>query len=365
MPASIEKMLVDGVSGRIELALDWPAGAPQGIVYVGHPHPLYGGTFDNKVVATIARTFAGLGWLAVRPNFRGVGGSAGEHDEGEGETEDFLHLIDALPNLPAVKPRLPEQLPIAVAGFSFGSFVAARSRCAWCAAGRRLRYVPCRYPWRCLCLVLVQITRTTPDAARSCILSQIRLHRRSDLHDSSLSRLPCTRPMGLRPQTADDTSAPEVLGDNRTTTRSPTISRTKLRVGRRSPAMRDDFPVPFNRHPAERPRQQLRDDAGHLDDLGPPDPPRPAPTRPVHIAWAVAPARARPLVTRRLRPRQDVRAVGGHGHRVLEVRRQAAVLVTAVHPSASTLHAGFPMFTIGSMASTMPSPDAGPRPRGP
>lgn len=145
MPASIEKLLVDGVGGRIELALDWPAGAPQGIapgiVYVGHPHPLYGGTLDNKVVATIARTFAGIGWVAVRPNFRGVGGSAGEHDEGDGETEDFLHLIDAVPNLPAVLSRLSDQPQIAVAGFSFGSFVAAKAAHTLAASNRAVRYV--------------------------------------------------------------------------------------------------------------------------------------------------------------------------------------------------------------------------------
>ena len=76
-----------------------------GIVYIGHPHPLYGGTLDNKVVATIARSFAGLGWLAVRFNFRGVGRSVGEHDEGNGETEDFLHLIDTVPTLPTVSSR--------------------------------------------------------------------------------------------------------------------------------------------------------------------------------------------------------------------------------------------------------------------
>lgn len=141
MPASVEKLLVDGSNGGIELALDWPASAPQGIVYIGHPHPLYGGTFDNKVVATIARTFAGLGWVAVRPNFRGVGGSAGEHDEGEGETEDFLHLIDALPGLPAVRARLSDQLPVALAGFSFGSFVAAKAARTLTASNRALRYV--------------------------------------------------------------------------------------------------------------------------------------------------------------------------------------------------------------------------------
>lgn len=140
MPASIEKLLVDGAAGFIELALDWPAGSPQGIVYVGHPHPLYGGTFENKVVTTIARAFSGLGWLAVRPNFRGIGASAGEHDEGNGETDDFLHLIDAVPQLPAVQARLRTAVPIALAGFSFGTFVAAKSAQALAAANRRVAH---------------------------------------------------------------------------------------------------------------------------------------------------------------------------------------------------------------------------------
>ena len=139
--ASIEKLLVDGPFGDIELALDWPVNVPHGIVYIGHPHPLFGGTLDNKVVATIARTFAGLGWLAVRLNFRGVGGSAGTHDEGNGETEDFLHLIDAVPTLPAVSSRLAGALPIALAGFSFGTFVAAKAAQTLAASNRTIKYV--------------------------------------------------------------------------------------------------------------------------------------------------------------------------------------------------------------------------------
>ena len=141
MPASIEKLFVDGASGSIELALDWPVEAPRGIVTIGHPHPLFGGTLDNKVVATIARTFAGLGWLAVRFNFRGVGGSAGTHDEGNGETEDFLHLIDTVPALPAVSSRLSGTLSIALAGFSFGSFVAAKAAKTLAASDRTVKHV--------------------------------------------------------------------------------------------------------------------------------------------------------------------------------------------------------------------------------
>ena len=145
MLASIETMLVDRPGGHIEIALDWPANltqqTPHGIVYIGHPHPLYGGTLDNKVVATIARSFAGLGWLAVRFNFRGVGRSSGEHDEGNAETEDFLHLIDTVPTLPTVASRVPASLPIALAGFSFGSFVAAKAAHALSAAKRPVRHI--------------------------------------------------------------------------------------------------------------------------------------------------------------------------------------------------------------------------------
>lgn len=127
---TISKLLVDSAAGSIELAFDWPAdvsSTPRGIAYIGHPHPLFGGTQDNKVVTTIARTFASLGWLAVRPNFRGVGASSGAHDEGKGETDDFLHVIESVPRLPQLSKLgvQPTHLPIVVAGFSFGSYVAA------------------------------------------------------------------------------------------------------------------------------------------------------------------------------------------------------------------------------------------------
>ena len=145
MAGSIEKLRVDGASGSIELALDWPADVPrglaQGIVYIGHPHPLFGGTLDNKVVATIARTFAGLGWLAVRLNFRGVGGSAGTHDEGNGETEDLLQLIDTVPMLPGVSSRLAGPRPTALAGFSFGTFVAAKAAQTLAESKREVKYM--------------------------------------------------------------------------------------------------------------------------------------------------------------------------------------------------------------------------------
>ena len=119
-----ERRLVDGPAGRIELLVDAPDGEPAGLAFIGHPHPLYGGTLENKVAATLARAFTSLGWLAVRPNFRGVGASEGSHDHGRGETDDFLHLVDSAPKWLGADT---EGLPRALAGFSFGSFVAAQA----------------------------------------------------------------------------------------------------------------------------------------------------------------------------------------------------------------------------------------------
>jgi alpha/beta superfamily hydrolase len=127
MNGGAERRLIDGLVGRIELALDWPEARPAGVVFVAHPHPLYGGTLDNKVAATLARAFAAVGWLSVRLNFRGVGDTQGSHDEGRGETEDFLHVIEAVPELSGVADRLDSGIPVSLAGFSFGTFVAARA----------------------------------------------------------------------------------------------------------------------------------------------------------------------------------------------------------------------------------------------
>lgn len=123
--------LVAGPVGPIEVALDAPAGGvTRGVAFVGHPHPLYGGSLENKVAATLARAFAGQGWLAVRPNFRGVGASAGSHDEGRGETADLLHLIDTRRDWTSGLGIAVAAAPVALAGFSFGSFVAAQAACA-------------------------------------------------------------------------------------------------------------------------------------------------------------------------------------------------------------------------------------------
>ena len=111
-----ERLFIDGGAGRIETVLDRPEGAPQGVALVAHPHPLYGGTLDNTVVQTLARTFVELGYAALRPNFRGVGASEGVHDEGRGETEDLLRVA-------AHGKKAFGDLPLVLAGFSFGAAV--------------------------------------------------------------------------------------------------------------------------------------------------------------------------------------------------------------------------------------------------
>lgn len=145
MSTRSERRLLAGPAGPIEVALDWPDPAqqpvPRGTAFIGHPHPLYGGTLDNKVAATLARAFVAAGWLALRPNFRGVGASAGEHDHGDGETADFLHLIARTPAWLDGIPAPAADAPRALAGFSFGSFVAARAAAALAERGQPPRHL--------------------------------------------------------------------------------------------------------------------------------------------------------------------------------------------------------------------------------
>ncbi len=114
-----ERVAVAGAAGDIETVIDFPAAEPRGAVVVAHPHPLFGGTLDNKVVQTLARAFNELGYVALRPNFRGVGKTAGQHDFGEGETDD-LQRVAAL-----AQQRWGFATPV-LAGFSFGAFVQTR-----------------------------------------------------------------------------------------------------------------------------------------------------------------------------------------------------------------------------------------------
>ncbi len=124
-----EKFTLAGAAGNMECVLDMPADAPRGVALVAHPHPLYGGTMDNKVAQTLARTFVGLGYVAARFNFRGVGASQGTHDEGIGETDDMAILLAHL------RARFPG-LPVALAGFSFGTFVASQLQQRLIASGQ-------------------------------------------------------------------------------------------------------------------------------------------------------------------------------------------------------------------------------------
>lgn len=110
--------LIPGGAGAIEVSFVVPA-EPKAIAVVGHPHPLFGGTMDNKVVTTVARAFADAGAAVFRFNFRGVGASEGAHDEGRGETEDFIRVIDH------ARQSIGD-LPVWLAGFSFGGGVALR-----------------------------------------------------------------------------------------------------------------------------------------------------------------------------------------------------------------------------------------------
>ena len=114
-----EKVLIDGPIGKIEVLIDNP-GAPRGIALIGHPHPIGGGAATNKVAHTLARTFVNLGYTAFRPNFRTVGQTEGEHDEGIGETDDMLSVLDY------ARERCGH-LPVALAGFSFGAFVTSHA----------------------------------------------------------------------------------------------------------------------------------------------------------------------------------------------------------------------------------------------
>ena len=122
-----ERLLVDGPAGAIEAVFDFPdaaTGPARGVALVAHPHPLYGGTLDNKVAQILAKTFVELGYVAVRPNFRGVGASQGTHDEGNGETDDLLAVLAFARRKPGLDSIAAA--PVVLAGFSFGSLVQSR-----------------------------------------------------------------------------------------------------------------------------------------------------------------------------------------------------------------------------------------------
>lgn len=116
------RQLIEGSAGQVECQLDLPRNgidAVRGVALVCHPHPLYGGAMDNKVAWALAKAAAEQSFAAVRFNFRGVGQSAGQHDDGVGETEDASLVLAAL------SAHFPD-LPVVCAGFSFGGAIALR-----------------------------------------------------------------------------------------------------------------------------------------------------------------------------------------------------------------------------------------------
>jgi alpha/beta superfamily hydrolase len=129
MNKNSQKFYLTGNAGRMECMLDLPEEAPRGIALVAHPHPLYGGTMENKVAQTLARAFLALGYATARLNFRGVGESEGVHDEGRGEVDDMAVLLADM------QQRFPG-LPVALSGFSFGTFVQGQLQQRLVAAGR-------------------------------------------------------------------------------------------------------------------------------------------------------------------------------------------------------------------------------------
>lgn len=116
-PASFP-VSIPGPAGMLEGRVDCAGyGASAGAAVICHPHPLYGGTMQNKVVHSLAKSVSANGWTAVRFNFRGVGVSSGEYDHGVGEVDDAMAVVDWLQSQQSA-------MPLILAGFSFGAFIA-------------------------------------------------------------------------------------------------------------------------------------------------------------------------------------------------------------------------------------------------
>lgn len=121
MAIALQKFSVTGTAGLLEGVAHIPDAAPRALAIVAHPLPTLGGTMENKVAMTLAKTFAELGCVTLRFNFRGVGASAGEFTGGEGEEQDMVAVTRY------AKELFGEELPLILSGFSFGGYVAARA----------------------------------------------------------------------------------------------------------------------------------------------------------------------------------------------------------------------------------------------
>jgi alpha/beta superfamily hydrolase len=145
---TLKKFSVAGTVGNLEGIAHLPDFTPRAIAVVAHPLPTMGGTMENKVVTTLAKTFVELGFAALRFNFRGVGASEGEFDSGEGEVEDALSVVH-------YARETFGHLPLILSGFSFGGYVQAR-------AAQRLHPQPYR-----LVLVAPAVGRSVPAVENS------------------------------------------------------------------------------------------------------------------------------------------------------------------------------------------------------
>lgn len=121
MHVTLQKYSVAGAAGQLEGIVHLPDTATSAIAVVAHPLPTMGGNMENKVAVTLAKTFAELGCAAFRFNFRGVGASEGAFTGGDGEEQDMLSVVRY------AQEQFGDELPLLLAGFSFGGYVAARA----------------------------------------------------------------------------------------------------------------------------------------------------------------------------------------------------------------------------------------------
>jgi len=148
-PRTTERYTIPGPAGALEIVRNAPPNAPRGIALVAHPNPVQGGTLDNKVAQTLAKTFYALGYAVTRFNFRGVGRSEGSFDDGNGETDDALAALEHARSREQTAgsaqagssptAHASPQLPVVLAGFSFGTYV--QSRLAQTVAAERVVFV--------------------------------------------------------------------------------------------------------------------------------------------------------------------------------------------------------------------------------
>ncbi len=138
MNAKTEVLRIPGPTGQLELAIDRPEGPARGIAVIAHPHPLFGGTKDNKVVQTVARAMLSREMVCVRPSFRGVGGSEGVHDHGQGERDDLWAAWQwAEQHLGTEAGDKRWQ-----AGFSFGAVISSHLAVEWLDRRRSMGLAP-------------------------------------------------------------------------------------------------------------------------------------------------------------------------------------------------------------------------------